>query len=119
MILVNSLPDDEFMFMKESLYAKDLSKSFPKFLDVLQDMQNFDLNKQKATLKLESPVPPGPTILSAPHPSPSESNVLSATRCSIKLCAETGRSTPTAIRATPRPAMPMLPPLPIRLLRKY
>jgi hypothetical protein len=65
MILVNSLPDDEFMFMKESLYAKDLSKSFPKFLDVLQDMQNFDLNKQKATLKLESPVPPGPTILSA------------------------------------------------------
>ena len=47
MILVNSLPDDEFMFMKESLYAKDLSKSFPKFLDVLQDMQNFDVNKQK------------------------------------------------------------------------
>ena len=65
MILVNSLPDDEFMFMKESLYAKDLSKSFPKFLDVLQNMQNFDLNKQKATLKLEPPVPPGPTILSA------------------------------------------------------
>ena len=34
MILVNSLPDNEFMFMKESLYAKDLSKPFPKFLDV-------------------------------------------------------------------------------------
>ena len=65
MILVNSLPDDEFMFMKESLYAKDLSKSFPKFLDVLQDMQNFDLNKQKATPKLEPTVPAGPTILAA------------------------------------------------------
>ena len=27
MVLVNSLPDDEFSFMKESLYAKDRSKS--------------------------------------------------------------------------------------------
>jgi len=56
-----------------------------------------------------------------PRPSPSELNVLSATRCSIKPCAETGRNTPTAIRATPRPVTPspiVHPPLSIRLLRK-
>jgi len=70
-------------------------------------MQNFDLNKQKATLKQESTVPPGPTILSATTASssiPSELNYLSATRCSIKLCTETVRRTPTVFRATPRPA---------------
>ena len=56
-----------------------------------------------------------PTIsyppLLPPRPSPSELNVFSATRCSIK---------PTVIRATPRPATPTptVPPLSIRLLRK-
>ncbi len=29
MVLVNSLPDDEFLFMKEMLYAKDLADAFP------------------------------------------------------------------------------------------
>ena len=87
-----------------SSWQRVTSKSFPKFLDVLQDIQNFDLKKQKATLKHESTVPSGPTILSA-----ITASLLSATRCSIKPCPETGRNTPTAIRATPRHATPTLP----------
>ncbi len=42
MILMNALPDSEFMFMKESMFAV-----------VLQEMQNFDPIKKKATAKQE------------------------------------------------------------------
>ena len=54
MILMNALPDSEFMFMKESMYAKDLKVAFPQFAVVLQEMQNYDLNKKKATPKQEA-----------------------------------------------------------------
>ena len=49
MLLMNALPDEEFLFMKETMYAKDLKEAFPKFTVVLQEMQNYDLNKKKAT----------------------------------------------------------------------
>jgi hypothetical protein len=65
MVLVNSLPDEDFQFMKETLYAKDLSESFPKFSVVHQDMKNYALNKKKATLKSEATTPSGPTVLAA------------------------------------------------------
>ena len=77
MVLVNSLPDDEFSFMKETLYAKDLSVNFPQYSVVLQDMQNYDLNKKKATPKHEPPVPAGPTALSAASALPAK------TKCGI------------------------------------
>ena len=57
MVLVNSLPDDEFSFMKETLYAKDLSANFPQYSVVL--------NKKKATPKQEPSVQAGPSALSA------------------------------------------------------
>jgi len=53
MILMNALPDSEFMFMKESMYAKDLKVAFLQFAVVLQEMQNFDPIKKKATPKQE------------------------------------------------------------------
>jgi len=65
MLLMNTLPDDEFLFMKETMYAKDLKVAFPQFAVVLQEMQNYDLNKTKATPKTEAITPVGPTILSA------------------------------------------------------
>ena len=71
MILMNTLPDSEFIFMKESMYAKDLKVVFPQFAVVLQEMQNYDLNK-KATPKQEATVPVGPTILSAPSLNPAQ-----------------------------------------------
>jgi len=79
MILMNALPDSEFMFMKESMYAKDLKVAFPQFAVVLQEMQNYDLNKKKATPKQETTVPVGPTILSAPSPTPTQTK---CTTCS-------------------------------------
>jgi len=38
MLLMNALPDDEFLFMKETMYAKDLKAAFPQFAVVLQEM---------------------------------------------------------------------------------
>ena len=61
-------------------------------------MQNFDLNKQKATLKHES--------TTASSSIPLELNVLFATRFPIKPCTETVRRTPIVFLATPRPATP-------------
>ena len=55
MLLMNALPDEEFLFMKETMYAKDLKEAFPKFTVVLQEMQNYDLNKKKATPSKETP----------------------------------------------------------------
>ena len=77
MVMVNGLPDDEFSFMKETLYAKDLSENFPKYSVVLQDMQNYDLNKKKAAPKQELPVLAGPTALSAASALPAK------TKCGI------------------------------------
>jgi hypothetical protein len=82
MILMNALPDSEFMFMKESMYAKDLKVAFSQFAVVLQEMQNYDLNKKKATLKQEATAPVGPTILSAPYPNQLRPSVAHAPRCS-------------------------------------
>jgi hypothetical protein len=79
MILMNALPDSEFMFMKESMYAKDLNVAFPQFAVVLQEMQNYDLNKKKATPKQETTVPVRSTILSAPSPTPAQTK---CTTCS-------------------------------------
>jgi len=67
MILMNALPDSEFMFMKESMYAKDLKVAFPQFAVVLQEMQNYDLNKKKTTPKQEATVP---------HTTPSQLKVI-------------------------------------------
>jgi hypothetical protein len=71
-ILMNALPDAEFLFMKETMYSKDLKEEFPKFAVVLQDMQNYDLNKKKAISKQEPLVPAGPTALSAASALPAE-----------------------------------------------
>jgi len=65
MLLMNTLPDEQFLFMKETLYSKDLKEAFPKYSVVLQDMQNYDLNRKKPSAKQESTAPVGPTILSA------------------------------------------------------
>ena len=62
-----TLPDEEFSFMKETLYAKDLSSNFPQYSVVLQDMQNYDLNKKKAAPKQGLVVPAGLTALSADY----------------------------------------------------
>jgi len=51
--------------MKEIMYFKDIKESFPNFAIVLQDMQNYDLNKKKAIPKQESTVPARLTLLSA------------------------------------------------------
>jgi hypothetical protein len=53
-----SFSDEEFMFMKESMYAKDLRVAFPKFVVVLQE---YDLNKKKATPKQEPTAPDAKT----------------------------------------------------------
>ena len=65
--------------MKESMYAKDLKVAFPQFAVVLQEMQNYDLNKKKATPKQETTVPVRSTILSAPSPTPAQTK---CTTCS-------------------------------------
>ena len=65
MLLMNALPDEQFLFMKETMYSKDLKEAFPKYAVVLQDMQNYDLNRKKPAAKQESTIPVGPTILSA------------------------------------------------------
>jgi len=77
MLLMNALPDEEFLFMKETMYAKDLKVAFPQFAVVLQEMQNYDLNKKKAIPKPEAIAPVGPTILSASTTIPAK------TKCGI------------------------------------
>ena len=46
MILVNGLPD-EFKYMKDLMFSKDLMGEFPDFKETLQAMMTYDLNKQK------------------------------------------------------------------------
>ena len=72
MILMNALPDDQFLFMKETMYSKDLKDAFPAYAVVLQDMQNYDLNRRKPASKPESTAPVGSTILSASSPNPAQ-----------------------------------------------
>jgi hypothetical protein len=64
MILVNGLPD-EFKYMKDLMFSKDLMGEFPDFKDTLQAMITYDLNKQKVDVLPTVTVPPGPTIMSA------------------------------------------------------
>ena len=61
MLLMYALRDDE----GDHVSLKDLKESFLKFAIVLQDMQNYDINKKKATPKQEPTAPAGPTLLSA------------------------------------------------------
>jgi hypothetical protein len=85
MILMNALSDDQFLFMKETMYSKDLKDAF-------QDMQNYDLNRRKPASKPEPTAQVGSTILSASSP-----NFSSAPRCSTRLCAKLAlASTPSA-----------------------
>ena len=64
MILVNGLPDD-FKYMKDLMFSKDLMGEFPDFKETLQAMMTYDLNKQKVDVPSAIEAPPGPTILSA------------------------------------------------------
>ena len=80
MLLMNALPDEQFLFMKETLYSKDLKEAFPKYAVVLQDMQNYDLNRKKPAAKQESTVPVGPTILSATTTIPSTTKCLTCSK---------------------------------------
>ena len=64
MILVNGLPDD-FKYMKDLMFSKDLMGKFPDFKETLQAMMTYDLNKQKVDVPFATKAPPGPTILSA------------------------------------------------------
>jgi hypothetical protein len=63
-ILVNGLPD-EFKYMKDLMFSKDLMGEFPVFKETLQAMMMYDLNKQKVDVLPTVAVPPGPTIMSA------------------------------------------------------
>jgi len=64
MVLINGLPD-EFKYMKDLMFSKDLMGEFPDFKETLQAMMTYDLNKQKVDDVSTIVVPPGPTILSA------------------------------------------------------
>ena len=64
MVLVNGLPD-EFKYMKDLMFSKDLMGAFPDFKETLQAMMNYDLNKQKVDVAATIEVPPNPTILTA------------------------------------------------------
>ncbi len=46
MVLINGLPD-EFKYMKDLMFSKDLMGEFPDFKETLQAMMTYDLNKQK------------------------------------------------------------------------
>jgi hypothetical protein len=72
MLLMNAFSDEQFLFMKETMYSKDLKDAFPKYAVILQDMQNYDLNRKKPTAKPDSTVPIGPTVLSTPSLNPSQ-----------------------------------------------
>jgi hypothetical protein len=62
MVLINGLPD-EFKYMKDLMFSKDLMGEFPDFKETLQAMMTYDLNKQKVDDSSTIVVPPGPTIL--------------------------------------------------------
>jgi hypothetical protein len=64
MVLINGLPE-EFKYMKDLMFSKDLMGEFPDFKETLQAMMTYDLNKQKIEDVSTVVVPPGPTILTA------------------------------------------------------
>ena len=79
MILVNGLPDD-FKYMKDLMFSKDLMGEFPDFKETLQAMMTYDLNKQKVDVPSAIEAPPGPTILSASTTVPTNP---AKTKCTI------------------------------------
>ena len=64
MVLINGLPD-EFKYMKDLMFSKDLMGKIPDFKETLQAMMTYDLNKQKVEDSSTIVVPPRPTILTA------------------------------------------------------
>jgi len=72
MLLMYAFSDEQFLFMKETMYSKDLKDAFPKYAVILQDMQNYDPNRRKPAAKPEFTVPIGPTVLSTPSLNPSQ-----------------------------------------------
>ena len=81
MILVNGLPD-EFKYMKDLMFSKDLMGEFPDFQATLQAMMTYDLNKQKVDVTPTIAVPPGPTIMSAATAVPTASGQVKCSLCS-------------------------------------
>ena len=68
--LVNGLPDDEFQYMKNKLYAEDLKAHFPKYEEVNNAMRNYDINRQKVapSTTVPSTNSTGPTVMAAVTP---------------------------------------------------
>ena len=64
MVLINGLPD-EFKYMKDLMFSKDLMGAFHDFKETLLSMITYDLNKQKVEGVSTVVVPPGPSILTA------------------------------------------------------
>jgi hypothetical protein len=81
MILVNGLPD-EFKYMKDLMFSKDLMGEIPDFQATLQAMMIYDLNKQKVDVIPTIAVPPGPTIMSAAIAVPTASGQVKCGLCS-------------------------------------
>ena len=84
MILVNGLTD-EFKYMKDLMFSKDLMGEFPDgpdFEETLQAMMTYDLNKQKVEVLPTILVPPGPTIMSASTTIPTTSGQIKCGLCS-------------------------------------
>ena len=87
------LPDEEFKYPKDKLYAETPAGEIPDMLTVMQSMTQYDLNKRKVptTLPATDLTPPGP-------------NVLSATTSSSSVCPQCHANFPTVIsRKTNRP----------------
>jgi len=80
-ILVNGLPD-EFKYMKDLMFSKDLMGEFPDFKKTLQVMMTYDLNKQKVDVLPTVAIPPGPTIMSAATAIPITSGQVKCGLCS-------------------------------------
>jgi len=101
MVLINGLPD-EFKYMKDLMFSKDLMGEFPDFKETLQAMMTYDLNKQKVDDVSTIVVPLDllsslPTLLLD-----SKLNVVSATRSSMRpSTSPMASATPTATHATP------------------
>ena len=94
MILVNGLPD-EFKYMKDLMFSKDLMGKIPDFQATLQAMMTYDLNKQKVDVIPTIAVPPGPTIMSA-------ATAVPTAYVSTRSSAETVKNSLTAMPVPPR-----------------
>jgi len=68
------LPDEEFKYPKDKLYAETPAGEIPDMLTVMQSMTQYDHNKRKVptpSQPLPDLTPPGPTALAATTPSSS------------------------------------------------